>query len=279
MSNLIFPCCWFNGNAREAAEFYCAIFEDSKLISDSKMVVNFELCGKKIMGINGGPDFAMNPSISFTIATPSTEQTSDIWHKLINGGSAMIELGKYPWSEQYGWLKDKFGLTWQITNNSNQSDKISLTPSLLFTGTNFGKAREAFEFYELVFENSTTKMMVNYPPGDPNEGKLMYGEFILRGTEINAMDGPGEHNFSFNEAISFVIHCKDQDEIDHHWSSLIENGGQESMCGWLKDKYGISWQVLPENLGELMSDPIKGQRVMNEILKMKKLDYNTLKNA
>jgi len=143
MSDSIYPCLWFENQASEAAKFYCSIFKNSKVTVDTPMVVNFELNGKKFMGLNGGPQF------------------------------------------------------------------------------------------------------------------------------------------KFNEAISFVVDCADQKEVDHYWNSLTAGGGSESMCGWLKDKYGVSWQIVPKVLGQLMSGPDskKSGNVMQALLKMKKLDIATLEKA
>jgi len=136
----VYPCLWFDGQARAAADFYCGIFPDSKIISDNPMVTIFEINGTKFMGLNGGPQF------------------------------------------------------------------------------------------------------------------------------------------KFTEAVSFVVNCDTQEEIDYYWDKLTE-GGEESMCGWLKDQYGLSWQIVPTILGRLMSDPVKGQRVINAFLKMRKFDIQTLLDA
>jgi predicted 3-demethylubiquinone-9 3-methyltransferase (glyoxalase superfamily) len=141
MTNNIFPCLWFDGKAKEAAEFYCTVFKDSKIINVTPMVVTFELNGSRFMGLNGGP------------------------------------------------------------------------------------------------------------------------------------------NFKFDEAVSFVVNCDTQDQIDYYWEKLTANGGQESMCGWLKDKFGLSWQIVPSNIGKLMSDPEKAQRIMPVIMQMKKLDIQKLEEA
>lgn len=140
MNQEIYPCLWYNGQAKEAADFYCSVFKNSKITTDTPMVVLFELNGKKFMGLNGGP------------------------------------------------------------------------------------------------------------------------------------------NFKFNEAVSFVVNCDTQEEIDHYWSKLTE-GGEESMCGWLKDKYGMSWQIVPANIGNLLGNPKNGQRAMQAMLKMRKLDIKALENA
>ncbi|HOZ87358.1 MAG TPA: VOC family protein, partial [Bacteroidia bacterium] len=109
-------------------------------------------------------------------------------------------------------------------------------------------------------------------------GKVMFSEFNLNKYQVIAMDGPGEHNYTFNEGVSFVVNCETQKEIDHYWNKLCE-GGAESMCGWLVDKFGVSWQIVPANLGKLMNNPVKSQKVMQALLKMRKLDIETLENA
>ena len=141
MTNQIFPCLWFNDQAQEATTFYCSIFKDSKIIEDNHMVITFELNGKKMMGLNGGPEF------------------------------------------------------------------------------------------------------------------------------------------KFNEAISLVVECDTQEEIDHYWNKLIADGGSEGNCGWLKDKFGVSWQIVPSVLSKLLSNPDKAQSVMQSYMKMKKFNIEELMNA
>lgn len=277
MNNKMHPCLWFNGNAKQAATFYCSIFKNSKITIDTPMVVNFELNGKKFMGLNGGPMFKINPSISFFVKCGSLDETNEIWSKLIDGGTALMPIGKYPWNERYGWVQDKFGLTWQVMLHNLTDTKMTITPSLLFTGNQFGRAEEAIHFYSSVFDNSSTDMLAPYPAEDAaNAGKLMYSEFNLNKHDFIAMDGPGE--FSFNEALSFVVECNTQEEIDYYWNKLTE-GGVESRCGWLKDKFGVSWQIVPAILGKLMSNPEKSQRVMQVFMQMKKFDIEKLINA
>jgi len=141
MKNQIYPCLWFDGQAQEAAQFYCSIFKNAKITADNEMVVKFELNGKSFMGLNGGP------------------------------------------------------------------------------------------------------------------------------------------KFKFNEAVSFVIDCETQEEIDYYWDNLTSDGGEEGNCGWLKDKYGVSWQIVPTILPKLLSNPDKAKNVMEAYMKMKKFDIATLENA
>ena len=275
MNHQIYPCLWFDGKAREAAELYCSVFKNSKITTDNGMVVLWELEGKKFMGLNGGPQYKMSPALSIFVYLPTIEEVNKAWDALIKGGKAMIPIDKQPWSERYGWLQDKYGCTWQIS----VGEKKSIRPSFLFVNENFGKAEEAMQLYSSLFSDSATTTMMHYPPGDANAGKVMYAEFSLNGTEFSAMDGPDKHAFNFSEGVSLVISCDTQNEIDHYWNGLIKNGGEESMCGWLKDKFGVSWQVVPSMLGKLMSDPGKGQRAMQALLKMKKLEIAQLENA
>jgi predicted 3-demethylubiquinone-9 3-methyltransferase (glyoxalase superfamily) len=271
MTSKIFPCLWFDGQAKEAAEIYCSTIKNSFITAETPLVVNFNLNGMKIMGLNGGPLFAINPSISLSVTCDSKEEADRLWNILIEGGSAMIPIDAYPWCRRYGWLQDKFGLTWQISWYGDVRDAFRIVPAMLFTGDKFGQAAEAIHHYGSIFGNSSIEMMVVYPEGDPNAGKTMYSEFKLDQSLIIAMDGPGEHGYTFNEGVSFVVECETQEEIDFLWTKLTE-GGEESMCGWLKDKFGVSWQIVPALLAKIMSDPIKAPLAIKAFLPMRKLD-------
>ncbi len=276
MKNQIYPCLWFDGQAKAAAEFYCSVFPHSKITIETPMVVVWELSGKKIMGLNGGPVFKINPSISLFVNCESVKATNEVWEKLIEGGMALMPIDKYPWSERYGWLQDKFGMTWQLSAPIKDEPKFTFSPSMLFTGKGFGRAEEAINFYCSVFGNSGKDILINYGKEDANAGKVMFSEFKLNGYNMIAMDGPGAHDYTFNEGVSFVITCENQQEIDYYWDILTSGGGEESMCGWCRDKFGVSWQVIPSILGELMSDPNKGPGVVQAFLKMKKFDIEKL---
>lgn len=146
---------------------------------------------------------------------------------------------------------------------------------MLFTRERFGMAEKALNFYTSVFEHSSTDLLMHYPEGTEHAGKVLYSEFKLNRQNLIAMDGPGVHDYTFNEGVSFVVECESQKEIDYYWEKLTE-GGQESMCGWLKDQFGVSWQIVPAVLAELMSDPERGPKVMEAFMKMKKFDIDTL---
>ena len=144
-----------------------------------------------------------------------------------------------------------------------------ITPFLWFDT----QAEEAAQFYTSIFKNSTI-LEVSRP-----QGAVMVVRFQIAGQEVTALNGGPR--FKFSEAFSFVVSCENQQEIDEYWSKLTAGGGQESMCGWLKDKFGFSWQIVPKNLGSLMGqkDPKRANRVMEALLQMKKLDIAKLTAA
>lgn len=150
-----------------------------------------------------------------------------------------------------------------------------ITPFLWFDN----QAEEAMKFYTSIFKNSKIGKVARYPEGSPGPaGQVMTAEFELDGQTFTALNG-GPH-FKFTEAISFVVNCADQKEVDYYWDKLLA-GGTASQCGWLKDKFGLSWQIVPKQLGELFStqDAAKAKRVMDAMLKMVKLDIKTLEQA
>ena len=145
-----------------------------------------------------------------------------------------------------------------------------ITPFLWFDT----QAEEAMNFYVSLFKNSK---VINVSRGP--DGKAFSVSFELDGQEFMGLNAGPE--FKFNEAVSMFVHCEDQAEVDYFWNALIADGGEESMCGWLKDKYGLSWQIVPKQLGDYMAgpDPVKAQRGMQAMLKMHKLIIADLKKA
>jgi predicted 3-demethylubiquinone-9 3-methyltransferase (glyoxalase superfamily) len=248
MKKPIYPCLWFDGKGREAAEFYCSVFKNSVITSDNEMVVMMEIAGQRIMFLNGGPQFKINPSVSFNVICDTVNEIDSAWEKLIMGGNIMMPLDKYVWSTKYGWVQDRYGVNWQLSFSEPAIARQRITPSIMFTEKNFGKAEEAINFYTSLFKDSDIVMISRYGKEDYDiEGKVNHAQFRLNGDLFMAMESSLMHNFSFNEAFSFVVECDDQKEIDYFWDNLTE-GGEESQCGWLKDKYGVSWQIIPAML-------------------------------
>jgi predicted 3-demethylubiquinone-9 3-methyltransferase (glyoxalase superfamily) len=194
-----------------------------------------------------------------------------------------MPLDKYPFSERYGWLQDKYGLSWQLILTDPEGEpRPFIIPSMLFVGAVAGKAEEATDFYLSVFQTSKRGEIARYGAGmEPEvEGTIMFSEVQLEGQWFTAMDSANQHEFAFNEAISFMVSCKDQEEIDYFWERLSAVPEAE-VCGWLKDKYGVSWQIVPVQLDEMMRNGTREQidRVTQAFLKMKKFDVSRLIEA
>jgi predicted 3-demethylubiquinone-9 3-methyltransferase (glyoxalase superfamily) len=290
----IVPHLWFDKEAVEAAEFYISVFENSKITHKSKIsdtpsgdcdIVGFSVMGYNFMAISAGPLFKFNPSISFMINfDPSRDANArkridHVWEKLSDGGNVLMPIDKYPFSERYGWIQDKYGLSWQLIYTNPEGDERPVViPSLLFVGNLCGKAEEATDFYISVFNHSKRGVIARYPAkSEPDkEGAIMFTDFSLEGQWFAAMDSVLEHKFTFNESISFMINCKNQNEIDYFWEKLSAVPESEQ-CGWVKDKYGISWQVIPENMGELLER--KPEKTTPAMLGMKKIIIEDLKKA
>jgi predicted 3-demethylubiquinone-9 3-methyltransferase (glyoxalase superfamily) len=294
----IVPHLWFDREAKEAANFYCSVFPDSRITSLTTLhntpsgdceVVSFTLWGYSLMAISAGPVFKFNPSVSFMVNfDPSQDKGAktridEVWEKLSDGGKVLMPLDKYPFSERYGWIQDKYGLSWQlILTNPEGEERPLIIPSLMFVGDVYGKAEEASSFYLSVFKNSKRGAIARYPAGieSDKEGAVMFTDFMLEGQWFAAMDGAREHDFAFNEAISFIVNCEDQNEIDYYWKTLSAVPAAEQ-CGWLKDTHGLSWQIVPAVMDRMMQDedPERLDRVTHAFLQMKKFDLSALQRA
>lgn len=294
----ITPHLWYDKEAREAAEFYCSIFADSRIRNITTLhdtpsgdcdIVSFELSGQPFMSISAGPLFKFNPSVSFIVNfDPSRDQRARenldaAWKKLAGGGTPLMPLQEYPFSKRYGWIQDKYGLSWQLILSDPEGEpRPFITPTLLFSGAGCGKANEAIDFYTAVFKDSRRGIVARYPKGsEPDkEGTVMFADFMIENEWFAAMDSARTHDSSFNEAVSFMVSCANQEEIDYYWDRLSAVPEAEQ-CGWLKDKYGLSWQVTPAEMNSMMQTATKEQmdRLTKAFLPMKKFDLAVLQRA
>ncbi len=294
----ITPHLWFDKEAKEAAAFYTSLFPNAKVTNITTLhntpsgdcdIVSFTLADQPFMAISAGPIFKFNPSISFMVNfdpskdTDARKHLDAMWEKLSEGGKVLMELTSYPFSEHYGWIQDKYGLSWQlILTKPEGEERPFIIPSLMFTKEAFGKADEAINFYCSIFKNSKRGTTAKYPNdmGANNEGKLMFADFYILNTWLAAMDGAGEHDFAFNEAISLMIPCDTQEEIDYYWEKLSADPKSEQ-CGWLKDTFRVSWQITSTEMDMMMETGTQEQidRVTQAFLPMKKINIETLKQA
>ena len=257
---------WFDNKAKEALTFYASIFPNSQVLSSNPVVTEANLSGVQFVGINGGPVFTPNPSISLMYTIENEEELIKIWNQLTPNGKVLMELGSYPWSAKYGWVEDKYHVSWQLyLGKLSDVNQQSIAPTLMFTQKTNGLCEEALSYYNSIFKNFQLQGVMHYADGDM-KGLVQHTQFIANNFTFMAMDGGLSHNFAFNEGLSFVISCENQDEIDYYWNAFT-NEGAESQCGWCKDKYGVSWQIIPKNIHALL----QSERANQELMKMKKI--------
>ncbi len=296
----IIPHFWFDSEAEEAVKLYTSLFPHSKVGKTTHytkagfeihkqpagkvMTIDFELAGQRFIALNGGPFFKFTPAISFLIACETEDEVNMYWAKLSEDGQTLMELGSYPFSTRYGWTNDRFGLSWQVMLVKNLPVTQKITPAFLFVGDKCGKTKEAINFYTSIFAHSAIDYITPYGdnPGPDKADSIMHAGFSLAGQKFAAMDSALQHKFTFNEAVSFLVACKDQAEIDFYWDKLTVGGDRNAQqCGWLKDQFGVSWQINPTILREMLEDPDAEtvERVTNAFLKMKKFDIAELQRV
>ena len=287
----IVPHLWYDKEAKEAASFYIGLFDQSKLLhvavigdtpSGDSEIVSFELAGQEFQAISAGPYFKLNPTVSLMVACVTEEEVNTKWEALADGGTELMPLGEYPFSKLYGWVQDRYGLSWQLMLVDEDQASQKITPNMLFSGNACGRAEEAVNFYTEIVEHAKTGIISKYEPGESHsaEASVKYADFNLFGMNIAAMDNGMNVDFTFNEAFSFIINCKDQEEIDYYWDKLSAVPESEQ-CGWVKDKFGVSWQIVPDNIDEVLFNGPKDEarRASEALLKMKKIDISALERA
>ncbi len=294
------PFLWFDSQAEEAVNFYISAFssvfeslgneKESKILSTSRygdamphlkgkvMTMSFKLIGEDFIALNGGPvkDFTFNPSISFFVECKTEDQLNKLFNKLSAGGEIRMPLDKYPSSEKFAWIDDKFGVSWQLNYTKKES---KITPFLWFNNN----AEEAMNYYTSVFSKlsdrtSELKKLSRFGVNENGPmGKVQHAVFSLNGQEYMAMDSC---RINFTPAISLFVNCDTQKEVDVLWDKLLD-GGRPMQCGWLTDKFGVTWQIVPTILLKLMSDPDhkKSQRVVQAMMKMIKIESEELIKA
>ncbi|MNK82651.1 3-demethylubiquinone-9 3-methyltransferase [compost metagenome] len=285
--NRIGTCLWFDNQAEEAANFYTNVFENSRILNVARygkagakmsgqkegtvMVVDFEIENQHIQALNGGPIFKPTPALSYVVSCATEDELNKKWKKLSDGGTVRMDLDKYPWAEKYGWVADRYGIDWQLTLNPSPN---KITPSFLFVNEMVGKGDDALKLWTSILPNSR----INTIAREDKTGRILYSEFTLGGQTFSLMEGDGKHDWAFTNGNSLVVNCESQKEIDLYWDKLSAGGTVEE-CGWLKDKFGVSWQIVPAAMETVMPDPVKSDKVMAAMMGMKKLDMEKLMAA
>lgn len=285
------PHLWFDKEAVEATSWYVGLFENSGVNSVSKLegtpsgevdIVDFQLAGMRFQAISAGPYFTFNPSISLMVACSTSDEVDRLYSQLSVQGTELMPLGEYPFSKRYAWLNDKYGLSWQLFLVEDMSEHRRIRPSLLFAGDVCGRVEEALDFYQSVFTDSQKGYVNRYAPEEASDprAKINYSELTLLDQKFIMMDHGFGGDETFNEAFSFMILCNSQEEIDYYWDKLSDVPEAEQ-CGWLKDRFGVSWQIVPAVMDELLANASKEEldRYTKAFLGMKKFNIAELKSA
>ncbi|NJD11142.1 MAG: VOC family protein [Gemmatimonadetes bacterium] len=291
----ITPCIWLDDRAEEAAEFYVRTLPAGRVIGTSRypegsdnpggrppgsvLTVEFEVAGHRFTALNGGPVFVLNPSISFFVHVETAAEADRLFAAFAEGGAVLMPIDRYAWSERYGWVQDRFGVSWQVMAGRREGRAV-IAPCLMFAGVQHGRAEAAIRFYAGVFADSRVEQIEHYADGEGPPGTVKHGRFVLAGQDFVAMDSHMTSGISFNEALSLQVMCADQAELDAYWEALGA-GGEHGPCGWLKDRFGVSWQVVPTAMSRWLvgPDPAARSRVFQAMLGMQKLDLAALERA
>ena len=251
MDQVITPAIWCDGTADEAAQFYTDVFRDTSIAEQAPgLAATVSIHGFRLSLINGGNQYAPNPSISCILNFDpllfgGEEQARAYLDKLyerLSTGGVLMELGEYPFSPRYAWVRDRFGMTWQLMLTDPDGDpRPFVIPSFMFGGTNHAHAEEATDAWIALFDNARRGALYRYEEGGPlDAGTVMFTDFTLRGTWIAATDSGTFHDFTFTPGVSIIVSCRDQEEIDRYWAGLSAVPEAER-CGWCVDRWGVSW--------------------------------------
>ena len=286
----ITPCLTYDRQAEEAVRFYVSALpgseilnvtrygEEEPLSAGSVRTVRFTLGGQELMAVNGGPSFTFTPAVSLFVHCETAAEVGTVWEPLADGGMVLMPLDEYPFASRFGWVQDRFGVSWQVMAAPGRQ---RIVPGLLFVGDRHGRAEEAVNRYVSLFPESRIVDIRRYGDGGPEPaGTVEQARFSLGGFDLSATESSLGHAFTFSQGISLYVRCGTQAEIDHLWDGL-RAGGTPLQCGWVVDRFGVSWQIAPAEVWEMVNDPdpARSQRVVNAILGMTKLDVDTLKRA
>lgn len=288
----IVPFLWFEKDIDQVISYYKSIFPDVTVGGDGELdntpsghvqMKSMYIYGQQFDLMTAGPYLPFNPTISFIVNCETAEEADDLWHKITAEGKELMPLDTYDFAEKFGWGQDKYGVSWQVLCMKGERPKEKIASTLMFCGDVCGRAKEAIDFYVGIFKNSHIDYVTPYDgtePVDDDRAKTKHAGCMLDGTRFAVLDSGRKSPLTFNQAISFVVNCKNQEEVDYYWEKLTD-GGVEVQCGWLNDKFGVPWQVVPTRMTEMLSSGNKEQigRVTEAFMKMKKFDIQILEDA
>ena len=230
------------------------------------------------MFLDGGNMFQSSAANSLYLYCESNDEIERVHKLLSNDGKVKMKLGNYGWSKKYSSITDKYGIDWQLDVDEVRSIQ-KIIPSLLFTNDKKERISDAISRYTSIFQDHRKLMAVPYPAeSNVIRGTIMFAQLYLQDQIFQMMSSDFTNDFDFTEGMSYVVECDDQEQIDHYWQEL-STGGNEGQCGWLKDEFGISWQIIPAKLGSIMHSAANPKKIIEALMKMKKLKINELVRA
>ncbi len=293
----IVPCIWLDDQAEAAASFYVSAFAEGRVDAvaryprsgenpsnrppGSVLTVDFTVAGQRFTLLNGGPSFKPNPSVSFHVHLPDAAAVDALHAGLGAGGMDLMPLDAYPWSPRFVWLQDRFGVSWQLMARTDAA-RPTVVPAVMFGGPQHGRARDAIAAYVAALPGSRVVQVEDFGEGEGGEvGTVKQAAVELLGQPFVAMDGGSGHAFGFDMGLSLQVMCADQAEVDAVAAALAADGGTEDQCGWVRDRFGLWWQVVPEQVGAWMAsdDEAARDRVFKALLPMHRLDVTALERA
>lgn len=292
----IIPNLWFARNADEAVAFYLDVFGgDSALLTTQRypetglpefqqdmagelLIAEFSLRGYRLTAINAGDEFSPTPAISFMLnfdpvnyadAAAARDDLDAVWQRLADGGKVLMPLEQYDFSQRYGWVQDRYGFSWQLSLTDPEGDpRPFLMPAFMFGSIHQNQAAAAVDYWTGLFPAAQVGHQYRYPEsiGPATTESLMFSDFTLFGQWFVAMDSGVDQDTTFTPALSLLVQCDTQEDIDRFWGALSAIPEAEQ-CGWCQDQFGVSWQIVPTQMAELMQRPGAYERM----LQMKKL--------
>ncbi|CRH22272.1 VOC family protein [Carnobacterium maltaromaticum] len=284
MENKFASCLWVDNQVEEMTELYTKVFENGKplktlyFLEDAHgkigdiLTQSVQLANQEFILLNGGPEFKATPSISYMVTCTSETQLQVLWQELSEGGKLLMNLAIYPGVGQFGWLEDRFGISWQFSlDQSSSSQKI--TPCFMFSGEQYGNASRAVAEWIEVFQSG--EILEHYSNEDLTT-KL--AKFTLHQQEFMAMDSAVDHDFTFSLANSFYVYCENQKEIDRLWTAITSKG-TEMPCGWMGDRFGVAWQTVTRDMDTMLDrkNLTKALAVTQAVYGMMKIDSEELR--
>jgi predicted 3-demethylubiquinone-9 3-methyltransferase (glyoxalase superfamily) len=289
----ITPFLWFEKDMDAVVNYYASIFPDVKISNPGQLegtpsgtvqMNSITIYGTQFDLMTAGPYLPFNPTVSFIINCDSQDEAQDLWNKITAEGKELMPIQSYDFAPLFGWVQDKYGVSWQVMYMNGEKPAEKIVSTLMFCGDVCGRAEEAMNFYTSIFKNSHIDYVSQYQESDSEvddeRAKTKHAGFILDGSRFSVLDSGKKSPLTFQQAISFVVTCNDQAEVDYFWERLTD-GGVEVQCGWLNDKFGVPWQIVPKQMTEMMSTgtPEQIKRVTDAFMQMKKFDIATLEQA